>query len=643
MITTGSTESSNLKTVHFVGIVLFLGLLAASAQSNAPSTAADVKLPDWTAPADEVATPFAVPPNGEKIKVWGRGNEPARFYAGELLPAVFERTLELETFAPGKGRLEWLFTGQAGGFTVAVTGRQIKLTMRYYDSPGYIEMEAKPTRHPELTQTALTTTFTNRLKSVTVRLDDKLGLTVLANGVTVLQQRCLLDVSRHQLLAGDASTSASGWLLAPAPKTVRVDVRPEKKFQTMIGFGGITSMVAFNEMDAAGKREWWDWLCRYNLLIQREYPIGTRLNPAMDNWDTLADAVPHYYGDNFSVGEISDFNYNRTILQLGGQVWFEFWKTPEWAGNDSAKYAEMIVRYCQTAKAKAGAPPAIVGIQNEGKPGDAEWPNRVLTIRRALDAAGFTSVRLHMNDAGEMKRGIAWAKTLTKMTDAWRTIDFSASHIYDYQDAFSNPDSFDAEMQEWKTTVAGKPFLSTELCINNDAYQSPSYRVAFAMGQLYHKNLVILDAAAICYCWLLIDVEQPSYGWTRSLFVPDRTHGFAPVPSSNQLRVFGSYSRHIRAGMTRVATESSASGLLTSAFAGKDGATTLVLLNRSTVPIKAQVNWPGIKFTEQEISDPYHENCVMPLPATPSEIIVTPGSIVTLTDVPLGKAPMNLE
>ena len=182
MITTGSTESSNLKTVHFVGIVLFLGLLAASAQSNAPSTAADVKLPDWTAPADEVATPFAVPPNGEKIKVWGRGNEPARFYAGELLPAVFERTLELETFAPGKGRLEWLFTGQAGGFTVAVTGRQIKLTMRYYDSPGYIEMEAKPTRHPELTQTALTTTFTNRLKSVTVRLDDKLGLTVLSNG-----------------------------------------------------------------------------------------------------------------------------------------------------------------------------------------------------------------------------------------------------------------------------------------------------------------------------------------------------------------------------------------------------------------------------------------------------------------------------
>ncbi len=27
--------------------------------------------------------------------------------------------------------------------------------------------------------------------------------------------------------------------------------------------------------------------------------LGARLNPAMDNWDRLEDATPHYYGDNF--------------------------------------------------------------------------------------------------------------------------------------------------------------------------------------------------------------------------------------------------------------------------------------------------------------------------------------------------------
>ena len=40
------------------------------------------------------------------------------------------------------------------------------------------------------------------------------------------------------------------------------------------------------------------------------------------------------------------------------------------------KYAQLIVHYYQAAK--AGGPPEIVGIQNEGKPPDAEWPPRIL-------------------------------------------------------------------------------------------------------------------------------------------------------------------------------------------------------------------------------------------------------------------------
>jgi O-glycosyl hydrolase len=620
-----------------VGAVLFLFFLSASAQNHA------LKLPDWNAPVGQLAQPFAVPPKVEKIDIWGRGKESPRFYSQEFLPAVFERTLALEYFTPGTGRLEWMFTGAQGGFTVGVTETNFQVTTRYYDSPAFNELKIKPARHPEITLATNTAEFTGQLKSVTVRMDDKLGLTILANCVAVLRQPCVLDVSRHQLLMSDPASSATGQMLSPAPQTVRVDVQPEKKFQTMIGFGGITSMVAFNEMDAAGKRAWWDWLCRYNLLVQREYPIGQRLNRAMDNWDNRAAAAPHYYGDNFPVGEISDFNYNRTIRKLGGQVWFEFWNTPTWAGKDSTQYAGLIVNYCQTAKAKAGAPPEIVGIQNERKPEDAEWFKRILTIRRALDAAGFADVKLHMNDASPLKEGLGWAKKISQAGEAWQAIDFSASHIYDFQNNFTQPDAMDAMMSDWKTTVAGKPFLSTELCVNEGKFQTHSYRVAFAMGQLYHKNLVLMDAAAICYCWLLIDTEQPSYGATRSLFVPDRTRGFAPVPSSNQLRVFGAYSRRIRAGMQRVAAESSAPDLLVSAFAGQDGAATLVLLNRSTAPMKVPINWPGIKFTEQEISDPYHENSVTPLPADLWELVVEPGSIVTWTDVPLGQAPENLE
>ena len=46
------------------------------------------------------------------------------------------------------------------------------------------------------------------------------------------------------------------------------------------------------------------------------------------------------------------------------------------------------------------------------------------------------------------------------------------------------------------------PFLATEICINDPHLQEPSYRIAFAVAQLYHKNLTELDAVALMYCWL---------------------------------------------------------------------------------------------------------------------------------------------
>ena len=187
-----------------------------------------------------------------------------------------------------------------------------------------------------------------------------------------------------------------------------------------------------------------------------------------------------------------------------------------------------------------------------------------------------------MADAGGLSRGVEFAKAFVASSKVWEIIDYAASHMYDYQDHFEDPDGFDPVLYRWADLTSQKPFLSTELCINYPGWQVGSYRVALAMGQLYHKNLTIADAAAICYCWTLLNVVEPSYGKTRSLFVPDKSDGFVPVASSNQLRVFGAYSRRIREGMVRVETEVFENDLLATAFNSDGGGLTLVLLNRST-------------------------------------------------------------
>ncbi len=179
-----------------------------------------------------------------------------------------------------------------------------------------------------------------------------------------------------------------------------------------------------------------------------------------------------------------------------------------------------------------------------------------------------------------------------------------------------------------KAASDGKPFLATEICINDPHYQEPSYRIALNVGQLYQKNLTELDATALMYCWLLLDVEQPTFGGSRSLLVPDRVRGEIPVASSFELRVLGAFSRHVLKGMKRVDASSSNPDLLTSAFV--DGAkATLIVLNRSTESQKLDVHWTGRRWTEIERTSLYAENEVSA--SVPGEIDVQPGEIVTLS------------
>jgi len=209
------------------------------------------------------------------------------------------------------------------------------------------------------------------------------------------------------------------------------------------------------------------------------------------------------------------------------------------AGSEPDEYARIVVSYCKKAQAATGSAPSIVGVENEVDQPPEVFSLMALALRRELDKAGFTQTKIHMADASYMFLGIDRAKALSKNSEAWRAIDFSAVHEYDFQEFIANPDLYDARMKAMHDAAAGKPFLATEICINDPHYQEPSYRIAFALAQLYHKNLTELDAEALMYCWLLLDVEQPTFAGSRSLLAPDRTHGWAPAASSFQLRVLG--------------------------------------------------------------------------------------------------------
>jgi hypothetical protein len=250
-----------------------------------------------------------------------------------------------------------------------------------------------------------------------------------------------------------------------------------------------------------------------------------------------------------------------------------------------------------------------------------------LALRRELDKAGFTATKIHMADASFMFLGIDRATELRKNPEAWKTLDYSAVHEYDFQEFLANPDLYDARMKQMHEAADGKRFLATEICINDPHYQEPSYRIAFAVAQLYHKNLTELDAVALMYCWLLLDVEQPTFAGSRSLLAPDRTRGWIPVPSSYQLRVMGAYSRHIMKGMQRIGVETGDPDLLATAFA--DGQNeTLVVVNRSATARKLAVQGGSHPWAEIEGTGLEEENAVSSVPA---EVVVEPGEIVVLS------------
>ncbi len=584
---------------------------------------------------------------GKEVVTWGRGKEIPGIFFEENLPSIFARQLRFDSFDFSEGLFEWVFTGDEAGFNLSVSEDTIWFYQRYYDSFGFNEPEGSRVglkRHPETVWLLHAIPYTGKLENITISIDHKMILKLHVNGDVVSEQSCLFDVTKHQLRFTGENPLIKGELMEPLPADARVRINRTDRKQKMLGWGGIATPTAYHLLSEEGKSIWWEYLLEYNLLLHREYPNGQNLAPDFSNWDKLADATPHYYGDNFPNGEISDFQYIAKIQELGGISIFEFWKFPPWVQDEHHKldieaYCEAMLNYCERATGTTGKPPAIIGIQNEVEQTEENWHKMTLALRKTLDDNGFGEVKIHQQDMGQIKNGIQSASAFTSNDKVWATIDYAASHMYDYQSHFYDPDSYDSLLWAFKSIIGNKPFLSTEICVNSPGFQVGSYRLAFSMAQLYHKNLTILDASGIMYCWVLLNTVQPSYEASRSLFGVDKTNGFVPYPSSFQLRTFGAWSRRIKKDMHRVEAISSHPDLLVTAFVG-DAGETVVLVNRSQHKIRYIMPAGMLTFRYLERTSQYTQNRIENLPGVSGsvfELTMLPGEIITLSTVEINQ------
>jgi hypothetical protein len=630
-------------------IVLAIVSVVAAASSRAQQA---IALPAFHASTQPAQQTFRFVADGPHGPGWSRPDEIARAYFADPLPEFFVRTFELEAALPADGSVSWIFTGPHAGFTVTLSESQVKLSERFYDSTGLSDGGAYPSR----TVFEATRAYTGEARSLSVVVDSHLSVSVALNGETLLTAHLTFDVMRHQLMYSAPRTHAdvvAGRMLAPQTTSATLDVRPDDRHQEMLGFGGSPSVPAYAALTVTGKERYWDILRRYNLLIDREYPMGSELKRDLSNLQNLADATPHYYGDNFPNSEVSDFDYSKRALAMGGEVIYEMWALPPWAlvpwkpagqpeildawnkhvreAADPEIYAQIVVGYCKLLKQHTGTAPQIVGIQNEVEEPPQVFATMTTTLRAALDAAGFRSTQIQMADAPFVAMAIGRVDDLKRDAAAWKDTDFIAAHQYDYQRFLANPDLYDARLKQLHAASAGKPFLATEICLNDGAAQEPSFRLAFQLGQLYAKDLNELDAEALLYCWLILDIEEPTFGGSRSLLVADRTRGGMPVASSFELRVLGAFSRHVRKGMRRVSVDTGSPDLLASAFTGATGAATLVVMNRSTAATTLHLRWANPPaFRTLERTSAYAENQPEAYDAA-KPMILAPGEIVTLT------------
>ena len=232
----------------FSGALLSASALAAQERGQ-PATSAPLDLPAWNGfSAGGDAFEFPGPPSPRTR--WNVPGPPRKYFS-EWLPALFERTLEMDEWSANQPPLRWIFTGPCGGFTVEAGGGKASLTVRYYDSPGLAKVppvQPRPGRHPEDLFEETSVEYRGELKTITVVADHRLTLSVRLNGKEALTSRAAPDVNQHQLAFTGLEGAARGRLLPPALETAAVTVDDAVRFQEMLGWGGTTTPPAFAEL-----------------------------------------------------------------------------------------------------------------------------------------------------------------------------------------------------------------------------------------------------------------------------------------------------------------------------------------------------------------------------------------------------------
>ena len=303
--------------------VLMLGVAGLGAQQA-------VVLPQAKAATQGVAERFEFASDGPVGPGWARPDAIARVYFKGELPALFTRTLHLDGDVPERTKLSWIFTGPHAGLTVELTNSKARLTERFYDSTAL----DGGGNYPDKTVREAEQQYVGHARTLTLVVDAHLSVNVLLNGERVLVAPLMFDLTRQQLMfAGPRNEhlTLAGALLAETAQDATVTVDAAKVHQSMLGFGGSPSVPAYAGLSDEGKPMYWQMLKRYNLLVDREYPMGAQLKQDLSNVEDLKDATPHYYGDNFPNSEVSDFEYSRRTRELGGVVLYEMWALPEWA------------------------------------------------------------------------------------------------------------------------------------------------------------------------------------------------------------------------------------------------------------------------------------------------------------------------
>src|ERR1035438_6000502 len=245
----------------------------------------------WGLSAASNSQPFSLSLEKPSVQIYGRGTVRPRYYFAEFLPGNFTRTLRLDKDLPQNANVHWLFTGPRGSLSIEFSRNSLTVVQQYYDSYALDTSDSPRARYPHANQQQSSVVSAQSVESVTLAFDHLMAK-ISVNGHLLIKQLCLIDLMRHQLyvIAPDSSTGfIQGSLFQPESESASVSINSTKTYQTILGFGGITSVPAYREMPDAGRAKWWRLLQEYNLLIQRDYPIGTKLNSGMDNFDRLAE------------------------------------------------------------------------------------------------------------------------------------------------------------------------------------------------------------------------------------------------------------------------------------------------------------------------------------------------------------------